>query len=240
MGVNGCGKSTLIDCILGVNRVSAGSIAIGGVPQQRLRPHELARLVSYVPQVHERAFPYLVRDVVLMGRTAYQAQFASPSREDEDIVTQALEQCGVGRLADRPYTHLSGGEMQMVLLARALAQEAPFIIMDEPTAHLDFKNELMFMETVTRLVADSGIGVLVATHSPNQSFFFESYGLDVTAALMADGRICTRGRPSQVLTPESLRDVYGIQARVLQADLDDGRHLSQIALVATARGGAGG
>ncbi len=239
MGVNGCGKSTLIDCILGVNHITAGSIEINGVPQHQMKPHELARLVSYVPQVHDRAFPYLVKDVVLMGRTAYQSQFSSPDDNDKQIAMQSLRQCGIEHLADRPYTQLSGGEMQMVLLARSLAQNAPFIIMDEPTAHLDFKNELMFMETVTSLVADSGIGVLVATHSPNQSFFFESCGLDVTAALMADGKICKRGKPSEVLNTESLRNIYGIEAKVLSTDLEDGRHLSQIALVSTAKAGEG-
>ena len=149
MGVNGCGKSTLIDCILGENQIGSGAITIDGEDAAALGPEALAKRVSFVPQVHERTFPYRVRDIVLMGRTAHFGLLGSPSEDDRAIVNDALRECGIAHLTERPYTQLSGGETQMVLLARALAQKAPFVLMDEPTAHLDFKNELFFMETKT-------------------------------------------------------------------------------------------
>ena len=140
MGVNGCGKSTLIDCVLGVNRISGGRITVDGEDAAALKPAQLARRLAYVPQVHDRAFPYRVRDIVLMGRTVHHGVLGAPGEEDRVLVDEALERCGIAHLADRSYTQLSGGEMQMVLLARALAQATPFILMDEPTAHLDFKD----------------------------------------------------------------------------------------------------
>ena len=237
MGVNGCGKSTLIDCVLGENRVSSGTISIDGEDAAGLSPEALARRVSFVPQVHERAFPYKVRDIVLMGRTAHIGLLGSPSEDDRAIVDDALRKCGIAHLADRPYTQLSGGETQMVLLARALAQQAPFVLMDEPTAHLDFKNELFFMETVVRLVREQGVGVLIATHSPNQAFYFEGKGVPTVCALMDAGRVRFVGAPSEVLTPENLRDLYGIRAQVIGVDAGDGGIMKQLALIET--GGVG-
>lgn len=239
MGVNGCGKSTLIDCVLGVNRISGGSILVDGEDAATLRPAALARKLAYVPQVHDRAFPYRVRDVVLMGRTVHHGVLGAPGEEDRALVDESLARCGIAHLADRSYTQLSGGEMQMVLLARALAQATPFILMDEPTAHLDFKNELFFMETVASLVRDAGVGVLMATHSPNQAFFFEGSGVPCTCALMDAGRVRFSGAPSEVLTAANLRKLYGVRAQVVGADTGDGRTLNQILLVATEGGSDG-
>ena len=237
MGVNGCGKSTLIDCVLGENRVASGSIRIDGVDVAAMRPAELARRIAYVPQVHDRAFPYIVRDVVAFARTPYQGLLGAPGEDDHAIVVDALEMCGIAHLADRPYTRLSGGEMQMVMLARALAQQTPFILMDEPTAHLDFRNELFFMETVVRLVREQGAGVLIATHSPNQAFFFEGNGVPTTCALMSAGSVCCTGAPSEVLTEQTLRELYGVRAQIVSTPTGDGASLNQILLVATEEAG---
>lgn len=239
MGVNGCGKSTLLDCVLGANRVTGGRIAVDGEDAATLRPATLARRLAYVPQVHDRAFPYRVRDIVLMGRTVHHGLLGAPGEEDRALVDDALGRCGIAHLADRSYTQLSGGEMQMVLLARALAQATPFILMDEPTAHLDFKNELFFMETVVRLVDEEGVGVLMATHSPNQAFFFEGMGVPCTCALMDAGRVRYSGLPSEVLTPANLSQLYGVRAQVVGTVLGDGRSLNQILLVATEGGSDG-
>lgn len=233
MGINGCGKSTLIDCILGENRISSGSILVDGEDAASMRPATLARKVSFVPQVHERTFPYKVRDVVMMGRTAYRGVLSAPGDEDDAVVDRALAECGVSHLASRPYTQLSGGETQMVLLARALAQQAPFILMDEPTAHLDFKNELFFMETVVRLVREQGAGVLMATHSPNQAFYFEGRGVPTVCALMDRGRVRYCGSPSEVLAPDILRELYGVHAQIASIDVGEGDPLNQLVLVRT-------
>lgn len=233
MGVNGCGKSTLIDCVLGVSECAEGEVVIGGAAVRGMRPRELARRVSFVPQVHDRSFPYTVADIVLMGRTVHQGGFGVPDDEDRRLCVRALERCRIERLAGRPYTQISGGEMQMVMLARALVQNTSFMVMDEPTAHLDFKNELVFEETVVELVEERGIGVLLATHSPNQAFYFENAGVRTQVALMDGGSVRCAGAPHEVLTEQVLGEVYAMDVRVVETDLGDGSLCRQIVPVKT-------
>lgn len=234
MGVNGCGKSTLLDCVLGAHRPSAGRIAICGQDAAVLRPAQLARLVAYVPQVHERSFPYTVNHVVLMGRTAHARSLAGPDWADESLALDALETCGIAHLSERPYTSLSGGEMQMVMLARALVQDTPIILMDEPTAHLDFRNELLFLETIEWLVRVRQVTVLMATHAPNQAFHLSQAGVPVDVALMSRGLIAQVGSPEAVLTQDALRDVFGVRACILEGWAEEEGHaVCQIAPLRT-------
>ncbi len=221
VGVNGCGKSTFLDCVLGEHSARGGDILVAGRPVDSLKASQMARLVSYVPQVHERSFPYTVGQIVLMGRTVWSSALAGPGDDDVAAADRALAHCGVGHLRERPYTSLSGGEMQMVMLARALAQEAPLVLMDEPTAHLDFKNELMFLETVEQLVSSGRTTVLMATHSPNQAFRLESAGVDVRVAVMSDGCIQRCGLPGEILGEEMFRDVFGVRACLLEGDVSE-------------------
>lgn len=223
MGVNGCGKSTLIDCILGENRPSSGSIRLCGEDALAMRPAQRARLMSYVPQVHERTFPYEVEHVVLMGRTAHAGVFEEPGGgRDLRLAAEALKACGISHLAHRPYTSLSGGEMQMVMLARALVQDAPLVVMDEPTAHLDFRNEMLFLETVERLVIRRGATVLMATHSPNQAFHLASSGVPTRVALMHQGVVYAQGSPREVLTASALQRVFGVYGCLLEHETSEG------------------
>ena len=216
MGVNGCGKSTLIDCILGEHVPTAGIIELNGQDVSELDAPERARIAAYVPQVHERSFPYTVLHVVLMGRMAHVHGFGSPDSSDEEVAREALATCGMASFAERAYTSLSGGEMQMVMLARALAQKTPIVMMDEPTAHLDFRNELVFLETVERLVRDEGATVLMATHAPDQAFHLKAAGVPVEVALMAEGRVVRMGDPDEVLDDDALREVFGIEGFVTE------------------------
>lgn len=221
MGANGCGKTTLINCILGIHRQDSGAVYVGGDDARKLRPAELAERVSFVPQTHEKTFPYTVEQIVMMGQSVYVDAMRGPGEYERAVVADVLQRTGIAHLADRPYTQISGGELQLVMLARALAQQAPVIIMDEPSAHLDFRNELVFMETVASLIRDEGTAVLMATHSPNHPFFFERSGIDTQVLALAGGRLCCSGIPSEILTEEHIREIYGIQARVLTADNDD-------------------
>lgn len=239
MGVNGCGKSTLIDCVLGVNECAEGEILIDGAAVKGMKPRELARHVSFVPQVHDRSFPYKVADIVLMGRTVYQGGLGVPDDEDRRLCRGALERCRIERLSERPYTQISGGEMQMVMLARALVQDTSFMIMDEPTAHLDFKNELIFEETVVELVKERGIGVLLATHSPNQAFYFENAGIQTQVALMDAGSIRCAGTPHEILTEQTLSEIYSMDVRIAELDLGGGSLCRQIVPVRTHAGKEG-
>jgi iron complex transport system ATP-binding protein len=233
IGSNGCGKTTLLDCILGIHEVKGGEIFVENKNIKDYLRHELARKISYVPQIHEITFPYKVLQAVVMGRAAYLNFFSAPGKEDEDIAMDCLRKVGMDHLADKPYTQISGGEMQLVMLARALAQDTNIIIMDEPTAHLDLKNELLFLETVADLVTNHKVSVLIATHMPNHSFYFENKGLNVTLAMMSDGNIQEKGRPGEILTESNIRRLYKIDARLLEYTLEDGRTLKQIVPLST-------
>lgn len=216
MGPNGSGKSTLIDTIIGIHEPGSGDIYIDGQPIGRYSRAELAKKTAYVPQNHSVSFPYKVREIVLMGRTAYTSAFGTPGAEDREKCDEALEKTGLSSMADRPYSSLSGGELRLVLLARALCQDAPLILMDEPTAHLDYRNELRFLEIVTKLCADEHLAVLIATHSPEHAFYFDGAGVDTVALFLRNGGIYDIGDPDRVITEAALRDVYGVSAKIIR------------------------
>ena len=218
MGRNGCGKSTLIDALFDINHLSSGEIEIMGKNLKEYSPSTLAEQISYVPQIHDKSFPYTVRQIILMGRTIYTRHFGLYSSYDHEIVQKTMEKIGITGLADRPYTQLSGGEMQMVMLARALVQETEIIVMDEPTAHLDYYNELLFLEQVIDLVRTEKKTIIMATHSPNQPFFLEQTGLPIRVGLMKDGHIPITGSPTEVLTKENIQSVYNIESQVIHSD----------------------
>jgi iron complex transport system ATP-binding protein len=214
-GPNGCGKSTLIQCILGILSLKSGSITLRGQDVRNMKPQMVAREAAYIPQVHDKPFPFKVIDVVIMGRTAYTGMFSLPGSDDRKVAEEALERVGISHFRDRPYTQLSGGETQLVLVARALAQQTPALIMDEPTAHLDFRNELGFLETVVKLVKSTGITVVMATHSPNHALYFEGCKANARIALMNAQRIAFQGKPSLVLTVENMASTFNIDSKVL-------------------------
>jgi len=168
LGPNGGGKTTLLKTLLGLIAPKAGEVRLQGKPLPRYSSRERARLLAYVPQSHFATFAFTVEAMVLMGRTAHRSLFGRPTAADRDIAVQMLERFGIGELRERPYTMLSGGERQLVLLARALAQEPKFIVLDEPTANLDFGNQGRVMREIQTL-ASSGHGVLFTTHDPNHA-----------------------------------------------------------------------
>jgi iron complex transport system ATP-binding protein len=169
---------------------------------------EVATRIAYVPQTHTAHFPYTVRDMVTMGRTAHLGPFARPGARDHAAALEALEVLGIADLADADYTRVSGGQRQLALIARALAQNAPAIVMDEPTASLDFGNQVVVLGEVRRLAA-RGLAVVLSTHDPDHAF---SVGSRV--ALLDGGRLVSQGLPAQVLTPERLQAVYGVRVVV--------------------------
>jgi len=228
VGPNGCGKTTLLDCILGVLKVDSGEIKLKGKSITQYRTWEIANQIAYVPQSHTKTFPYTVLDIVLMGRASHTGLFSSPTREDRVIAEQALATVGLSTYKDRPYTQLSGGEGQLVMIARALAQKTPVIIMDEPTAHLDFKHELIVLETIVQLVRDSGLSIVMATHFPNHAFYFANNGVNTYVALMSGRKFIDIGRPGRILTEENLQLVYSIHAKVVKHSIGDMGEIKQI------------
>lgn len=228
IGPNGCGKTTLLDCILGILKLRQGEVLIGQKKLDNIKPNQLAEKVAYVPQVHQRTFPYMVKDIVLMGRAYKTNIFSSPDKEDVEITNEAMEKVGILHLADRPYTQISGGQCQLVMIARALAQQPDIIIMDEPTSHLDFKNELIVLETVVDLVKQDDISVIMATHFPNHAYYFETNGILTTLALMNNEKFEEIGSPEQILNENNIKKIYGVNSKVLNYNIDKTTLIRQI------------
>lgn len=208
LGPNGCGKTTLFKTLLGLLRPQGGRITLGGDALAGLPRAEIARRIAYVPQAQNTAFPYTASDLVLMGRVAHRGVFAAPTKNDREIAQDALSQLGIAELATREVTTLSGGQRQLVIVARAMAQASPLIVMDEPTASLDFGNQVAVLAEIRKLAAH-GTGVILSTHDPDQAF-----AVGNRVALMQDGVIVAQGTPSEVLTAARLKTVYGVNVTV--------------------------
>ena len=208
LGPNGSGKTTLFRTLLGLLDPLGGKIFVNSKSINQLKRRELASRVAYVPQAHSATFPFRVRDIVLMGRTSHRGIFSAPNSVDASISMSALSTLGIEDLAEREYTRISGGQRQLVLVARALAQSSPLIIMDEPTASLDYGNQVRVLAEVRNL-ARRGLGVMLSTHSPDHAFAVASRVL-----LLNDGRIEHEGSPETVLNPEQLRRVYQVEVAV--------------------------
>ncbi|MBN1630860.1 MAG: ABC transporter ATP-binding protein [Thermoleophilia bacterium] len=213
LGPNGVGKTTLFRTMLGAINPMHGEVLIDGRNIVKLSLRERARLMAYVPQAHTAPFPFPAIDVVLTGRTAHIPLTSRPSRHDKDVAHAALERMGIAELAERPYTELSGGERQLVLIARALAQEPHVLIMDEPSSHLDFGNQARLLALTRSLVQEGDLAVLMSSHFPNHAF-----SCATGVALIKDGRLVALGTPDAVLTEAGLEDIYGIPVRILYGD----------------------
>ncbi|RII31078.1 MAG: ABC transporter ATP-binding protein [Geobacter sp.] len=208
LGPNGSGKTTLLKLILGLLKPSRGSVLLHGRDIRTIPRRELARMVAYVPQVHKESFAYRVCDVVLMGRLPHSAFFARYSEKDRLIADEALEKLGIGHLAERPYTEVSGGERQLALIARAMAQGAGTFIMDEPTNGLDYGNQLRLLERLKSL-ARTGYTVIFSTHHPDHAMAVAD-----RVVMMGQGRIIRDGAACETVTPASLRELYNVDVRL--------------------------
>jgi iron complex transport system ATP-binding protein len=202
LGPNGCGKTTLLRTLLGLLPPKAGEVRIDDTALAALPLRDRARRLAYVPQSHVATFAFTVETVVLMGRTAHGNVFSRPSAHDRAVAAASLARFGIAPLADRPYTMISGGERQLALLARALAQEPQFVVLDEPTASLDFGNQGKVLREM-RALAASGHGVLFTTHDPNHA----RRAAD-RAFLMRAGERLAEGPVADVLTRERLENLY--------------------------------
>lgn len=208
LGPNGVGKSTLFRCILCLNRGYEGTIRVNGKDLRELSVRERAREVSYIPQTHAPVYNYKVRDVVLMSTGADVGVFGTPGRAQVARAEAALERIGIGYLADRMYTHISGGEQQLVLIARALAQNAKTIVMDEPTSALDYGNTVRVLSCVKQL-AREGLSIIQSTHQPDQAFLFADKTL-----VIYGGTVEAYGDPKDVITADLVGRIYGVDVEV--------------------------
>lgn len=208
IGRNGCGKSTLLRVLTHVLACSQGEVTLEGRDIRKWSALERARRIAFVPQQESAYFDFTVRDIVLMGRYPHRKR-GGLTDTDFAIADSALRQTDTLALAERPVTQLSGGEHRRVLLARALAQDAPLLLMDEPTAHLDIAHQAEIMQTAHTLAHTQGRGVLAALHDLNQAAEFCD-----RLVLMLEGKVVADGTPEQVITPENLREAYSADAEI--------------------------
>lgn len=208
LGPNGVGKSTLFRCILGLNAHYTGSIIVNGKDMRSLSIKERAREISYIPQSHAPVYDYEVLDVVLMSTGADLGMMRSPGPRHVERAYNALERIGVAHLAHRTYTQISGGEQQLVLIARAIAQNARTIIMDEPTSALDYGNTVRVLSCVRQL-AREGLSIVQSTHQPDQAFLYSDKTL-----VISKGTVRAFGDPHDVITRELVSDIYGVDVEV--------------------------
>ncbi len=205
LGANGSGKSTLLRLLLGLTQPQSGSITLAGRPLPAWSRREIARHIAYVPQSQAAPFPYRVRDLVALGRIAHRGLYASMTRADHQAVAAAMERLDITPLAHRIFTELSGGQRQLCLIARALAQEAPLIVMDEPITGLDYGNQWRLLALVRELAAE-GRAFIKSTHHPEHAL-----GAATRVILLHRGRLAADGTPEAVVTPANIRCLYGIE-----------------------------
>lgn len=211
LGANGCGKTTLLKTVLGIVKQQSGNIIIQGKAQKQWSRSELSKVIAYVPQIQTHFFAFSVVEVVLMGRTTHIHWQSTPKKHDKKIALRALERLGIAHLQNKIYTELSGGQRQLVLIARALAQEPSILIMDEPTASLDYGNQLRVLEEIKKL-KQAGLTILMTTHQPEHSLMIADRLL-----MLHKGCIIADGHPSDVLTMPNLAQIYDLSERVLAA-----------------------
>lgn len=210
LGPNGSGKTTLFKTILRLLPPLAGAVRVDGEEIKHWPYRRLARLMGYVPQAHTAYFPFSVLDTVLMGRTAHVGMFATPSRRDIAVAERMLDLLRIGHLRDKVYTRISGGERQLALIARALAQESKILVMDEPTASLDFGNQMSVLDHIHAL-SEQGIGIVFSTHDPDHAFLCAH-----RVALLHDGELVHLGPPAETITSERMKRLYGVDIDVVE------------------------
>ena len=231
LGRNGEGKSTLFKTVLGLLPPLAGTVRVEGEPTAGWHPRRRARTFGWVPQSGGAAFPFTVGEIVLMGRTAHRGPFAAPSTADHDAVAQAIGTLGIEYLAGRDWLRVSGGERQLALIARALVQESRILVLDEPTASLDFGNQVRVLDAVRRLAESRALAVLLSTHHPEQAFACAD-----KVAVLADGELLRLGTPAEVVTTETLNACYGVDVAVLPVGTGPYRACVPRAYVSESRG----
>ena len=209
LGPNGCGKTTLFRLVLGALPIRRGSVRIDGREVSSLPPRALANLAAYIPQSHRPVFAYTVLEVVTMGRASHFSAFEAPGTVDRDAAFAALEKLHAAHLASCNYAALSGGQRQLVLIARAICQNARVFLMDEPAASLDYANHQLLMDVVREL-AGQGYCVLLSTHGPE-----DPVSVADKALLLREGQAVAFGKAKEVITPQALEAVYGMEMDVL-------------------------
>jgi iron complex transport system ATP-binding protein len=208
LGPNGSGKTTLLKTLLGLLKPQQGEVDFEGRPLESYSRSELAKRIAYVPQVHREAFAYTVEDVVRMGRMPYLGLFSTYSREDCEIAEAAMARLDILKLKKQAYTEISGGERQLTMIARSIAQGAEVFIMDEPVNGLDYGNQMRLLADINTLAAD-GLTFIMTTHFPDHALMTAD-----RVILFQKGTVLADGVPEQTITRDSLRNLYRVEVNV--------------------------
>lgn len=208
LGPNGAGKTTLLNCLANLVPLDSGSVCLNGTDIRRMRPREVAKIIGFVPQIIVPSFDFSVLEYVVTGCAPHMGTLSRPKQEHYDIAMDAIRRMGIEELTHRSYSQISGGERQQVSIARALAQRPDFILMDEPTAHLDYGNQIKVLKTVRRL-KEEGYGVILTTHNPDHALLLQ----DQVAILDRSG-ILTTGLSTDVLKEAELSRLYGTDLKL--------------------------
>lgn len=225
LGPNGVGKTTLFKTVLRLMKPTGGTVLIDGEDLSKLAPNQMAKAMGYVSQYHVPPFPYVVKDVVMLGRIGSVRYFGQPSKRDYEVTEQAMEDMGIRHLRDEVYTDISGGERQLVMIARALAQEPQFLVLDEPTASLDYGNMVRVMQKVKNL-REKGYGIIMTTHSPDQAFMCDS-----KVALLQRNTPVKFGDAIDIITRKNLYEAYKVDVRVIEFATKEGQRVRMCAPV---------
>ena len=215
IGPNGAGKSTLFRCILGFLKDYSGTILIDNQDIKEMSRTEIARKIAYIPQTTVPVFNYDVIDIVLMGTTGSLKLLESPGKEQIEAAERALDELGIGYLRNRGFGRISGGERQLVLVARALVQNAKILIMDEPTANLDYGNQYRVMAKIKELAA-GGYTIILSTHNPEHALLFADKSF-----VIQKGEFVAAGSSAEVLNEEMMRRLYGVDVRILTTEINE-------------------
>lgn len=215
LGANGCGKTTLLRCLNGALKLKNGQVFLENHDISTMSTIDLAKNMGFVFQEHSAPFPFTVHEVVRMGRAPHLHMFAHPGLRDNLLAEQALNSVGMLHLKDKPYTQISGGERQLVLIARTLTQEPRLVLLDEPTSHLDFKNQTLVLKMVN-MMAENGMTVIMTSHLPNHALQYSN-----KVVLMNGGRFLASGNPEETMTEQRLKETYGISVKIFNAGTTD-------------------
>lgn len=217
LGRNGAGKTTLFKTVLGILPSLGGTIYYDGKTFQSFNTKQFARYISYVPQAHGTPFSFSVSDVVLMGQYASSDNiWGKPGKKNIDIAKKSIDSLGISHLAEKTFSKLSGGEKQMVLIARAMAQHPVFIAMDEPTSNLDLCNQVKVLQ-YAKMLTGKGYGVIMNTHSPQQALQYAD-----KVILLDHGTIKQWGKPDDILNTSNVADLYGTPLEIIETTTTNG------------------
>ncbi|GHS99517.1 iron ABC transporter ATP-binding protein [Synergistales bacterium] len=225
LGPNGAGKTTLLKCMMGLLNWKEGQSAIDGTPLPQIHYREIWRKIAYVPQAKNQPFSFTAEEMVVMGRNAHLGLFGQPGAEDYACARRAMEEVGVTHLRDKLCGEMSGGEMQMLLIARALSTQPSMLVLDEPESNLDFRNQLVILSAIERLARERHISCIFNTHYPAHALKIASHAL-----LLTRGGESLFGPVREVVNEENMRGAFDVNVRIDEVWVDRKSYASVLAL----------